>query len=127
MSKQTLTIIAAIVALVLASSFLGNIFGQSDKEELSQLIKAGAFLVDVRTPEEFAEGSVAGAVNIPLSEVPNQLKQFEGKKNIIVFCRSGNRSGKAKSILEQNGFTNVFNGATWQQVEAARKNSLKEK
>lgn len=127
MSKQTLTIIVAIAALVLASSFLGNLFGQADKGELSQLIKGGAFLVDVRTPEEFAEGSVAGAVNIPLSEVPNQLKQFEGKKNIVVFCRSGNRSGKVKNILEQNGFKNVFNGGTWQQVETARKNSLKKK
>lgn len=36
----------------------------------------------------------------------------------MLFCRSGNRSGQAKAILEQNGFTNVINGGTWQNVKA---------
>jgi rhodanese-related sulfurtransferase len=44
------------------------------------------------------------------------LSKFKGKVNIVVFCRSGSRSGQAKSILEQNGFTNVTNGGTWQEV-----------
>jgi len=44
------------------------------------------------------------------------LTKFKGKKNIIVFCRSGNRSGQAKSILEQHGFTNVINGGAWDNV-----------
>lgn len=76
----------------------------------------GTFLVDVRTPGEFEEGSVIGAVNIPLDQVMNELEQFNGKENIVVFCRSGNRSGQAKYILEQNGFKNVYNGGTWQDV-----------
>ena len=46
----------------------------------------------------------------------DQLAKFKNKKNIIVFCRSGNRSSMAKSILEQNGFTNVVNGGTWNNV-----------
>lgn len=76
----------------------------------------GTFLVDVRTPGEFEEGSAKDAVNIPLDQVMNELKQFNGKENIVVFCRSGNRSGQAKYILEQNGFKNVYNGGTWQDV-----------
>jgi rhodanese-related sulfurtransferase len=44
------------------------------------------------------------------------LAKFKGKENIIVFCRSGNRSGQAKTILEQNGFKNVVNGGTWEEV-----------
>ncbi len=75
-----------------------------------------AFLVDVRTPEEFAEGSVRGAVNIPLSEVANKIADFKGKKQIVVFCRSGNRSSQAIQILEKNGITNVINGGSWQDV-----------
>jgi rhodanese-related sulfurtransferase len=50
------------------------------------------------------------------------LEKFKNKKNIIVFCRSGNRSSQAKSILEKNGFTNVTNGGTWQSVNQQLKN-----
>lgn len=77
------------------------------------------FLVDVRTPSEFASGSVEGAVNIPLDTILGQLPKFKGKKNIVVFCRSGNRSSQAKTILEKSGFNNVTNGGTWQNVNAA--------
>lgn len=38
----------------------------------------------------------------------------------MLFCRSGNRSGQAKAILEQYGFTNVTNGVTWQQIIAVK-------
>jgi phage shock protein E len=95
----------------------GNIFGgNSNNENLATLINDGAFLVDVRSPGEFAEGNAKGSVNIPLDQVQNQLAKFKDKKNIVVFCRSGNRSGQAKSTLEQNGFTNVTNGGTWQDI-----------
>jgi rhodanese-related sulfurtransferase len=97
----------------------GNIFGgNSNNGNLATLVKDGAFLVDVRTPGEFAEGNVKGSVNIPLDQVQNQLAKFKAKENIVVFCRSGNRSGQAKSILEQNGFSNVTNGGTWQDINA---------
>ena len=97
----------------------GNIFGgSSNNENLATLVNGGAFLVDVRSPGEFAEGNVKGSVNIPLDQVQNQLAKFKDKEYIVVFCRSGNRSSQAKSILEQNGFTNVTNGGTWQDVNA---------
>lgn len=76
-----------------------------------------AFLVDVRTPEEFAEGSVKGAINIPLNEIGLRLTEFKDKQQIVVFCRSGNRSSQAEAILKQNGFSNVVNGGTWQMVD----------
>lgn len=93
-----------------------NIFGGNTNENLSKLVNEGAFLVDVRTPEEFAEGNVKESTNIPLDQVAVNLDKFKGKENIVVFCRSGNRSGQAKNILEQNGFTNVTNGGTWQDI-----------
>ncbi|MFV8342662.1 rhodanese-like domain-containing protein [Flavobacterium sp. XS2P39] len=86
---------------------------------MEKLIKEGAFLVDVRTPAEFAEGHVEGSTNIPLDQVAGQLTKFKGKEQIIVFCRSGNRSGQAKLILEQNGFKNITNGGTWQDINEA--------
>ena len=96
--------------------FFSGLFGAKDNSNLEKVIEEGAFLVDVRSAGEFASGSVKGAVNIPLDKVGNQLAKFKGKKNIVVFCRSGNRSGQAKSILEQNGFQNVINGGTWSNV-----------
>lgn len=83
---------------------------------LQSLIENGAFLVDVRTPGEFAEGHISSSVNIPLDILPAHLSDFKNKSNIIVFCRSGGRSAMAKSILEQNGFTNVVNGGAWDYV-----------
>ncbi len=96
--------------------FFQNFFGGSSRTDLTEIVNKGAFLVDVREPAEFAEGSVKGAVNIPLGTVSAQIGKFKGRENIVVFCRSGNRSGQAKSILEQNGITNVINGGTWQDV-----------
>lgn len=97
-------------------SFLNFLFGGGDTADLKQLIDEGAFLVDVRTPGEFAGGHVKGSVNIPLDNLQTQINKFKDKKHIIVFCRSGNRSGMAKNILEQNGFKNVVNGGTWERV-----------
>ena len=99
--------------------FFDKLFGgNSNNENLELLINDDAFLVDVRSPAEFAEGNVAGSTNIPLDQVANKIDRFKGKKHIVVFCRSGNRSSQAKSILEQNGFKNVTNGGTWQDVNA---------
>ncbi len=96
-----------------------NLFARPDNTQLREAIHAGAFLVDVRTPGEFAAGSVRGAVNIPLDKLSGALAQFKGKKQIVVFCRSGNRSGMARSLLLKNGFANVINGGPWQNVQQA--------
>lgn len=99
--------------------FFSSMTGQSDNAALRQAISNGAMLVDVRTPEEFAMGSVTGAVNIPLDILPTQLARFAGQKSIVVFCRSGARSGQAKIFLEQHGYKPVINGGMWQSVQAA--------
>jgi phage shock protein E len=95
---------------------LQQLFGGGQTADLKNIIEDGAYLVDVRTAGEFASGHVRGSVNIPLNTIPAQLSKFKNKKAIIVFCLSGGRSSQAKSILEQNGFTNVVNGGTWNHV-----------
>lgn len=94
------------------------LFGGGSGTDLKNVIAEGAFLVDVRSPGEFAEGHVKNSVNIPLDRIAAELPKFKNKKNIVVFCRSGNRSSMAKSVLEQNGFTNVINGGTWTNVNS---------
>lgn len=93
----------------------------TNNNALKEAIQNEAFLVDVRTPAEFAEGSVAGAVNIPLNILEFELDKFKGKENIVVFCKSGGRSGQAKAILNQYGYQNVINGGPWQNVDMVMK------
>ena len=119
MSKQSFKIIITSIIIIVMFGLIKNMFSGNNNEELQGIIN-NSFLVDVRTPQEFSEGNVAGSVNIPLDQVQNQLSKFKNHENIVVFCRSGNRSGQAKAILEQNGFTNVVNGGTWQQVNAVK-------
>ncbi len=78
-----------------------------------------ASLVDVRTVEEFNEGHVEGSINIPLDQVPNRVEEFESmSRPLILFCRSGGRSGQAQMFLSQTGMEEVYNGGGWQDVNA---------
>lgn len=81
-------------------------------------IEEGTFLVDVRTPAEFAEGHAKGTTNIPLDQLEDRIEDFTGHPNIVVFCRSGQRSAHAKTILEEHGLSNVTNGGTWNEIDA---------
>ncbi len=69
----------------------------------------GAFLLDVRTPEEFRLGTIDGARNIPLDDLRTRLAEIPRDKRIIVFCGVGLRAYVAARILMQNGFSGVYN------------------
>ncbi len=74
------------------------------------LLKQGAFLVDVRTPGEYKTGSIKNAKNIPLRDVTKRLAEFGAKdRRIIVYCRSGYRSGLALKKLQASGYKHVYN------------------
>jgi phage shock protein E len=77
---------------------------------LKDKIKAGAKIIDVRTPGEFADEAYPGAVNIPLSILPEKLRELGPKdKPILVYCASGARSAQAARLLAKAGFTDVLN------------------
>ena len=124
MSKQNIKKIISFPLLIIIAflmfGLLKNLFSQPDDQALTEAIRSGAFLVDVRTSGEFASGSVSGAVNIPLDQIEARINEFKDKKTIIVFCRSGNRSSQAKSILERHGVTGVINGGTWDNVASVK-------
>ena len=75
------------------------------------MIEQGALLIDVRTMEEFAQGHVDGALNIPYQDTDKLMSAIGTDKTrpVVVYCRSGNRSGKVKVVLETKGYTNIFN------------------
>jgi phage shock protein E len=71
-------------------------------------VAAGARLVDVRTPEEFAAGHLPNAVNVPVTELEGRLAELGPKEaSLVVYCRSGARSARAKRLLESAGFRTV--------------------
>lgn len=85
-------------------------FAISKKSIMKETYK-NATIVDVRTPEEFAGEHFPIAINIPLDQVAQRINEFkEMPKPIVAYCRSGNRSGMAVSILKQNGINDAING-----------------
>ncbi len=75
-------------------------------------------VVDVRTPEEFMGGNVAGSKNIPLNEVPHRVEEFKAMSTpIVLCCASGNRSGQATNYLQAQG-VDCSNGGSWLDVNA---------
>ncbi|RIK17164.1 MAG: rhodanese-like domain-containing protein, partial [Anaerolineae bacterium] len=64
---------------------------------------------DVREPDEYAAGHIPGITLIPMGEVAERLSEIPTDKEVIVTCRSGNRSGQIVDFLRSQGFTNVHN------------------
>jgi phage shock protein E len=92
--------------IVLSAFLLLSIFSNEALVEPESRI-----IIDVRTESEWLSGRLQGASHITLSEIKNKIKVFEPNQDaeILLYCRSGNRSGKAKTILEDMGYTNVKN------------------
>jgi len=68
------------------------------------------FLVlDVRTPEEYAEGHIQGAKLIPVQVLAKHLAEVPKDKQVYVYCHSGRRSANASKLLAENGFTRIEN------------------
>ena len=65
------------------------------------------FVLDVRTPEEYAEGHVPGAVNVPHDQLASRLAEVPKDKDVVVYCRSGRRAALATDVLAANGYKRV--------------------
>ncbi len=82
---------------------------QISAEELSTLINQGlpsdSLIVDVRTPEEFAKGAIAGAKNMPVDQIMSQVDALRAYKKIYFYCLSGGRSQLAIAQLAGSGLT----------------------
>ncbi len=87
-------------------------------------VAQGAMLVDVRTPEEYAEGHLPEAINIPFEQIVEVFaKQGIAKDTpVVVYCRSGRRSGIAKESLGNAGYQAVYNGGGYYTLKASAGN-----
>lgn len=78
-------------------------------DELPEIAGANAFLIDVRTPEEYELGFIKGAVNIPIDELRSRIGEIPRDKNVLIYCQVGLRAYVATRILRQKGFNSVKN------------------
>lgn len=93
----------------------------SERGELAwDLVEQGALLIDVRTPSEFNQGHLDGAANFPLDTINTAFSDIDKQTPIVVYCRSGNRSGQAMSYLKKAGFTQVYNGGSLDEMEVSQ-------
>ena len=92
---------------------------------LTEVLKSGNYvLIDVREPMELEmDGKIEEAQNIPLGELEDRKQEVTNLNgNIIFFCRSGNRSGKAVEFFKSQGMTNVYNGGGYGEMQSALNN-----
>jgi len=96
-------------------------------EDVIEKIEAGEdfILLDVRTPQEHAEQAIAGSYLLPLQELGYRIKELPKDKEIVIYCRVGNRSAHACSYLSRMGYNvkNLEGGLmTWNMFEHASMN-----
>lgn len=85
-------------------------YGDITIEQAKSLIesKPSLIILDVRTQEEYDSDHIEGAILIPVDELENRLDELSKNDELLVYCRTGNRSTNAVNILQANGFTKIF-------------------
>lgn len=127
LSLATFGIIVAVLAILIYYTQIqlpGTkiSYGDITVEQAKILIesKPSLTILDVRTQEEYDSGHIEGAILIPISELEDRLDELSKNKEMLVYCRTGNRSSTAVNVLRANGYTKIFhmkNGITaWTQA-----------
>jgi phage shock protein E len=88
-------------------------------EATQDAVERAVVYVDVRRPDEWAAGRVAGAIHIPHTELEERWGELEAYRDaeIVLYCRTGRRSGIAEQILRQQGFQRLHNGGGLEDLE----------
>jgi phage shock protein E len=105
---KMLPALLVVTVVLIAGYFLFMKAGDVTAAQARQLVRAGARLVDVRTPGEFASSHLPGAINIPVQELEARVGELRPvDAAVVVYCRSGHRSGNAARLLKSAGFVAV--------------------
>ncbi|MBM7559982.1 rhodanese-like domain-containing protein [Marinitoga litoralis] len=114
MKKIVVSIIVIVFAILVINFFNSpkQSFQNIDPKEAYELIQTkDIIIIDVRTPGEYNSGHIENSINIDYynSSFKNELSKLDKNKTYIIYCRSGNRSGKSLEIMRDLGFNNVYN------------------
>ena len=109
--KWLLPVILVLAVVVIGALLLTNRGTQTaglpatiSINDAAQRFEQGAFLLDVRTVEEWNQGHVDGAVLIPLDQLDGRVNEIPKDQDVLIICRSGNRSSQARDILRGYGW-----------------------
>jgi len=119
MWKRSTAIALFAVAVLTGTAACSSSSATSDTAAPTSVVDvAGATIIDVRTPEEFASGHLEGATNINLqsSGFTSQIQSLPKDSSYVVYCRSGNRSAEAVAQMKAAGFTNVVDAGGLQEA-----------
>ncbi|MGA1030603.1 MAG: rhodanese-like domain-containing protein [Flavobacteriaceae bacterium] len=99
-----------LLLFLISSCFQQQSITVVEQDRFKAYIAAGHSLIDVRTPEEFAQGHIEGAQNLNFlaTDFSEKAQKFNKKEPLLLYCRSGNRSAKAAKILDSLGFQQLF-------------------
>lgn len=100
-------LVAVIVLVVISVSGSNPLADQITVQEAHQMYEKGAFLLDVREPDEWEDYHIPGSTLIPLGELKNRVNEVPRDQEVVVVCRSGNRSQEGRNILLEAGFEQV--------------------
>ncbi|MDO5755850.1 MAG: rhodanese-like domain-containing protein [Tissierellia bacterium] len=102
-------LIIAILLILLFLYFKTRSPADLNSDGLKKALESNAPLIDVRSPGEFASGHIPGAINIPVDQLEKVAKKKlkDKEQRIILCCRSGARSRRGKSLLENMGYTKI--------------------
>ncbi|WP_342244477.1 rhodanese-like domain-containing protein [Pseudomonas sp. OTU5201] len=117
--RTLLAVLALSQSLVLS---LPATAGETDQAAaIEALRQPNAILIDVRTPEEVAEGTLSGARNIGYEDIGQRIAEVAPDKNtpIVLYCRSGRRSSVAQDSLQELGYSRVINGGGYLDLKTA--------
>nr|WP_246560605.1 rhodanese-like domain-containing protein [Geobacter grbiciae] len=105
--------IIPMIVLALAATVLAAGYRDIKASEAKSLLAANkkVFLLDVRTPEEFGQGRLHGAVLIPINEVERRIGEIPRNRPVVVYCAVGSRSGLVAGFLSRKGYREVYNMA----------------
>jgi len=103
--------IIALLVLTLAATVLAAGYRDIRAAEARRLLatKKDVYLLDVRTPAEFLQGRIQGAVLIPINEVERRIGEIPRNRPVVVYCAVGSRSGFVAGFLAQKGYREVYN------------------
>ncbi|MEC4725973.1 rhodanese-like domain-containing protein [Shewanella sp. D64] len=104
--------------MIMLSVSQSSLAGDENPQIAWDKIDSGALIVDVRTAEEFAAGHLKNAINIPFQSIKMGLEKLhiDKDRSIVLYCRSGRRSGVANETLVKNGYSNTYNGGGYERL-----------
>lgn len=106
--SRSFVVMGAVAALFAGCAAAPKDAAPAGQATARERVAQGAFLLDVRTPEEFAEGHLPGAELIPVQSLAARLGEVPKDRPVVVYCRSGKRSAQAAAILRDAGRTDVI-------------------